>query len=338
MPAFNARRVNSKREASFNTAAAATAIVAGIDTASVEWGGRTRNKRYLTGNLAQNTVFEQVSDGGTATIAGDWTIEDGVILLDSALAATTGAGTGAPYTWSFPFPVSTAPTLKTRTFEFYDGSSTNCIELNGAIVTSFQLAGVAGPDQVVTFSSDWEGCAVTAPAVTAGLSARTTTIIPTGKIKMYVDTAGGTVGTTEITSTLIGWTLACANIAHLKRFQSGTLSPTTYGGDVPDVTLTTQVEVNATSYAWVDANLTPGAVRLLQIGSTNAATTNKGLVIKGPFDPVIIAPVFAEDRDGNSVLSITWKLRLDTSTTNGGFTNSLGGIYVTSTTNAFADA
>ena len=51
MPAFNTRKVQSKRETALTSASAATAILAGIDAASIEWGTRTRQKKYLTGNL-----------------------------------------------------------------------------------------------------------------------------------------------------------------------------------------------------------------------------------------------------------------------------------------------
>lgn len=340
MPAFAARKVATRRESSFNQTNATInntngAIINGITSATIEWADRSKQKRYLTGNLVPATVFEQMAEGAKLQIAGDMTIEDVVMLLDSAVVATTGAGTSAPYTWSFPFPVSSAPSLKTRTIEIHDGSSSTGYMARGALVTSFQLAGTAGMDNVVTFTSTWDACKVEAstPSIT---NTRTFTRLPTGKIALYVDTAGGTIGTTAADATLIGWTLAVSNLAHLKRFQSGSLQPSAYGVNVPDITLTTQVEVNSTSYGWINANLTPGAVRLLQISGTS--TTNKALAIKGPFDPITIAPVFGEDRDGNAIVSITWKPRLDDSTTNGGYTNSLGGIYVTSTTNAHPDA
>jgi hypothetical protein len=339
MPAFNTRRVHSKRETALTSASAATAILAGVDAASIEWGERTRTKKYLTGNLNPADIFQQVSDGAKITISGDLSIEDGPILIDSGLVAgTSGASAGGVYTFSGAFPLSAAATVTPRTMEFWDGSHTNAYEANGCIITGFQLAGVAGVDQVVTFSANWEACAVASTAVTALTTIRTPTTIPTGKVAFYLDTAGATAGAapTASTGTLVGWTLAVANVVHLKKFQDGSLSPTAYGGDTPDITLTTQLEVNTTSRAFIDANLTPGAIRALQIIGT--ASTSNSFTIKGPFDPVSVSPVFTEDRDGNSIVSITWKPRLDTSTTNGAYTNSLGGFYIGRTsTSAHSD-
>ena len=82
MPAFNTRKVQSKRETALTSASAATAILAGIDAASIEWGGRTRQKKYLTGNLNPADLFQQTSDGAKIKISGDLSIEDGPILID----------------------------------------------------------------------------------------------------------------------------------------------------------------------------------------------------------------------------------------------------------------
>lgn len=340
MPAFNTRRVHSKRETALTSASAATAILAGIDAASIEWGERVRRKKYLTGNLNPSDIFQQTSDGAKITISGDLSIEDGPILIDSGLVAgTSGASAGGVYTFPGAFPLSSAATVTPRTLEFYDGADTNCYEANGCVITGFQLAGNAGVDQVVTFSSNWESCTVAKTAVTSLTTIRTPTTIPTGKVAFYSDTAGVTSGYTPTasTGTLVGWTLSVANAVHLKKFQDGSLSPTAAGGDVADITLTTQLEVNATSRAYVDANLTPGAIKALQIVGT--ASTSNSFTIKGPFDPVSVSPLFTEDRDGNSIVSITWKPRLDTSTTNGAFTNSLGGFYIGRTsTSAHPDA
>lgn len=340
MPAFNTRRVHSKRETALTSASAATAILAGIDAASIEWGERVRRKKYLTGNLNPSDIFQQTSDGAKITISGDLSIEDGPILIDSGLVAgTSGASAGGVYTFSGAFPLSSAATVTPRTLEFYDGADTNCYEANGCVITGFQLAGNAGVDQVVTFSANWESCTVAATTVTALTTVRTPTTIPTGKVAFYSDTAGVTSGYTPTAATgvLVGWTLAVANAVHLKKFQDGSLSPTAMGGDVADITLTTQLEVSTTERAYVAANLTPGAIKALQIVGT--ASTSNSFTIKGPFDPVSVSPLFTEDRDGNSIVSITWKPRLDTSTTNGAFTNSLGGFYIGRTsTSAHPDA
>ena len=341
MPAFNTRKVQSKRETALTSASAATAILAGIDAASIEWGGRTRQKKYLTGNLNPADLFQQTSDGAKIKISGDLSIEDGPILIDSGIVAgTSGASAGGVYTFSGAWPLATTSTGMTpRTMEFHDGSDTNCYEANGCIITGFQLAGNSGVDQVVTFSADWEACAVAVTTVTPLTTVRTPTTIPTGKVAFYSDTAGVTSGYTPTAATgvLVGWTLSVANIAHLKKFQDGSLSPTAQGYDTPDITLTTQLEVSTTERAYVAANLTPGAIKALQIVGT--ASTSNSFTIKGPFDPVSVSPVFTEDRDGNSIVSITWKPRLDTSTTNGAFTNSLGGFYIGRTsTSAHPDA
>jgi hypothetical protein len=219
MPAFNTRKVQSKRETALTSASAATAILAGIDAASIEWGSRTRQKKYLTGNLNPADLFQQTSDGAKIKISGDLSIEDGPILIDSGLVAgTSGASAGGVYTFSGAFPLSAAATVTPRTLEFYDGADTNCYEANGCIITGFQLAGNSGVDQVVTFSADWESCTVAQTTVTSLSTVRTPTTIPTGKVAFYSDTAGVTSGytPTAATGTLVGWTLSVGNVVHLR--------------------------------------------------------------------------------------------------------------------------
>ena len=136
MPAFNTRKVQSKRETALTSASAATAILAGIDAASIEWGERVRQKKYLTGSLNPADIFQQTSDGAKITISGDLSIEDGPILIDSGLVAgTSGASAGGVYTFSGAFPLASSATVTPRTLEFYDGADTTCYEANGCIVT-----------------------------------------------------------------------------------------------------------------------------------------------------------------------------------------------------------
>ena len=120
MPAFNTRKVQSKRETALTSASAATAILAGIDAASIEWGSRTRQKKYLTGNLNPADLFQQTSDGAKIKISGDLSIEDGPILIDSGIVAgTSGASAGGVYTFSGAWPLATTSTGMTpRTLEF----------------------------------------------------------------------------------------------------------------------------------------------------------------------------------------------------------------------------
>ena len=121
MPAFNTRKVQSKRETALTSASAATAILAGIDAASIEWGGRNRQKKYLTGNLNPADLFQQTSDGAKIKISGDLSIEDGPILIDSGLVAgTSGASAGGVYV-QVPMPTGSSNT-----------TSTNCIAEAGA--------------------------------------------------------------------------------------------------------------------------------------------------------------------------------------------------------------
>ena len=112
-----------------------------------------------------------------------------------------GAGSGYIYTHAFPGLAAT--TLYTYTIEGFDNNQ--CYEAEYCFAESFKLTG-AGKEPV-RVSASLTGRQVSKATLTAGLSLVAVEDILAQKTKLYIDAIGGTIGTTQKTSTLLGWEL-----------------------------------------------------------------------------------------------------------------------------------
>lgn len=306
MPAFAQRRVHSGKETTFGTAVAATAILNGVESITPKFDAATRKQvKYLDGTLNPANALIQTGEGGGFSMNQVFTFEDNMSVFTSALLSTTPTA-GPPKVWTFPFPYASAPTLQTRTFEFYDGTGTS-YRADSSLCTSFTLAAQAGASNLVTLNSEWESVKLSKQTVTSLSTIRSATYLPTGYGTLYLDALGGTIGTTVKADTLIDWSLTFSGLTHMKRFQSGSLSPTSYAADtIPTIELDTRLEFNATGVSAIDAYLgTTG--KLIQIKST--LNSNAILVVEGAFHPV--EATVLDDRDGNTVCSVKWRAFYD---------------------------
>jgi hypothetical protein len=143
MPAFAQRRVHSGKETTFGTAVAATAILNGVESITPKFDAATRKQvKYLDGTLNPANALIQTGEGGGFSMNQVFTFEDNMSVFTSALLSTTPTA-GPPKVWTFPFPYASAPTLQTRTFEFYDGTGTS-YRADSSLCKSFTLAAQAG--------------------------------------------------------------------------------------------------------------------------------------------------------------------------------------------------
>lgn len=306
MPAFAQRRVHSGKETTFGTAVPATAILMGVESITPKFDSSLRSQRkYLDGTLNPANTLVQTGEGGGFSMTQAFSFEDCMCVLCSALVSTTPAA-GPPKVWTFPFPYASAPTLQSRTFEFYDGTGTS-YRADSSIVKSFTLGSQVGGANLVTLASEWESIKLSKQTVTSLSTLRTPTLLPTGYGALYIDALGGTMGSTVKADTLIDWSLSFSGLAHMKRFQSGGLGPTTYAADgVPTIELDTRLEFNSTGVGAID-NYLATTGKLIQIKST--VSSNYILTVEGAFHPV--EATVLDDRDGNTVCSVKWRAFYD---------------------------
>lgn len=299
------RKVQIGRESTWGTQVAAAAILSGITDFSFNPGVTVALKKYLDGSLDPAKKSSVTRKEPTAKISGDVTPEDLIYLLDSSVKGSvtpTGAG---PYVYVFPFPTTADPAIRSRSWEFYDGSQ--CWTLDGGIVNKITFKGADGADNV-TFDADLIGKQCAPDTVTGALSARAFTLLPASSNAIYIDAAGATVGATALTGTLIDWEWSFEMGHHAKFFMDGGLVATGKGIGSPKVMLKATLEYNASAHTQL-TNYVAGTQQLLRIRATNPS----GYMVDWDMGGVItsIDDIYG-DRDGNTTVAVTAEAVTDT--------------------------
>lgn len=299
------RKIQFGVESTWGTGVAAAAVMSGVSEFTFNPGITTALKRYLSGSFAPAQTSALVRQEPTAKISGDVTPEDIVYLLDSCVKGSVSPSGAGPYVYAFPFPLTSNGAIRSRTFEFYDGSQE--WELAGGLVNKLTFKGADGGDNV-TYDAELIGKAATASTITGALSARAFTTFPVQSCALYIDNAASTIGSTAITGTLIDWEYSIDMGLHTKFFQDGTTTATTWGYGTPKVLLKTTLEYNNSSHTELTAHLaaTPKLLRVKLNGASSAAMT---------LDMGGVATAMGDlygDRDGNTTVEVTYEARLDT--------------------------
>lgn len=307
----NLRVVQLGVETTWGTNVAATAKFMGVTDFNFKPAVTNTQRRYLEGAYTPVQKVVQTDKRGQAMIAGDFSFEDMPMVLQSAITGTTaGTGAGTDKTWTFTFPTSSVTAFKSHTLEFYDG--TQEWEMGGSIVSSFSLSGEAAPDGVVQFTSNWIGKEITSSTVTGALSTHTFEPLAASVCQLWIDDLGGTIGSTASTATLISWNFDYASNVHLKKFQDGAITTSTFGYGLPDATLQLTLEYNANGDTEIDKFVagTGRLVRIKGLGTLLTGVIYKTLQIDMAGDIVDIAELWG-DRDGNTIAVVTLKPRYD---------------------------
>lgn len=127
-----------------------------------------------------------------------WLLQAGVEAQQTGVA--DGAGSGKIYTHDFP--LTTLNTIKTLTVEA--GNNQKAFEMEYAFVPEFSVQGE--PDALVMMSGMFTGRQKTATTFTA-LSVAAVHEFPFNQSSLYLDAIGGTIGSTQISCALLGFTI-----------------------------------------------------------------------------------------------------------------------------------
>lgn len=317
------RKIQIGRESTWGAQVAAAAILSGITDFTFNPGVTVANKKYLDGSFDPAKQSSVTRKEPTAKISGDVTPEDLIYFLDSSVKGTvtpTGAG---PYVYTFAFPTTADPAIRSRSWELYDGSQ--CWTLDGGIVNKIAFKGVDGADNI-TFDAELIGKQCAPDTVTGSLSARAFTLLPSTSCALYIDAAAGTIGSTQISSTLIDWEWSFEMGHHTKFFQDGGLTATGKGIGSPKVMLKAKFEYNASAHTQL-TNYIAGTRQLFRIIGTNPSSYSVAWDMAGAITSMDDA---FGDRDGNTTVSISAEAVTDT----GAFAN-YAKIVVTNGVSAF---
>ncbi len=228
--------------------------------------------------------------------------------VENVVSGTTDTG-GSGKIYTYTMSTTAAQTLKTYTIE--GGDNQEVEEMEYSFVESFNLTGSSS--EAVMMGAEWKGRQVTVSGFTTTATLPAVEEILFNKAVLYIDTAGGTIGTTTKSNTLLGFDLAVTTGVVPVFAGDGQLYFSFTKIAEPEVTLGVTFEHDATSaaekVAW-RAN-TARQVRLKINGSalTTAGSgyTYKTLIVDlagkwETFDKI-------DEQDGNDIVTGTLRAR-----------------------------
>jgi len=256
------------RESTAGTAVAATKIWRGTgtleDTREIrrpdeDVGYLSRVDRSYTANLGGRLSLDSV----------EATFEQLPVLLSCAVAEDTAGvadSTGSGYIYTFTAPTTSAATLTTLTWE--GGDSQAVEEMEYGYPERVRIQG--SPGDALMMSADFVGRQVSTSSFTKSLSLDAVEEIVFSKGALYIDDVTGTIGGSEVSSTLLGVDIDYGTGIVAKRAANGKLYFDFVTQTGPDITVQLTYEHNASAVtekaAWRAE--TPRQIRLQWTGST----------------------------------------------------------------------
>lgn len=306
------RKVQFGRETTAGTAVAATTRWRGIGTLQNNQvvvfpeedvgilAGTDRT--YIPEKAASITL-----DSVPATFEQFPHIEEAGIETDSP--AADGAGSG--YIYQYDFPTTAANTSKTYTIE--GGDNQQAEEMEYAFIKSFTLSGAGREAWMI--SSEWVGRQVTKTTFTAVGSAPIPTVeeMLFNKTKLYIDAADGTIGTTQVSATLINAEVTVTTGWKEVYTADGNLYFDFIKNTAPEVLLNVTFEHNASCITEKDAWIAETA-RMIQIKIEGSEFTTAGTAYTYKTQLINLAGKWESfdkigEEDGNDIVTGTFRAR-----------------------------
>lgn len=176
-----------------------------------------RVHRFAVGSRenVRNFTLGPVVVGGTLVqpLSASEIIE---LLLLGIKGGVTPTGAGTAKLWTFVPGTS----LESATIEWTDGA--NAWEAGGCYVNKLRFTGNVRETSMV--EAEIFGMNMSSTTMTGSLVARTPSVIEGWETKMYIDSFGGTAGSTQVTGTLINWEVEIDNQLGRKYFAANTQS------------------------------------------------------------------------------------------------------------------
>lgn len=290
------------KETTWGTPVTATARLMGVQAGSfIRAANRSEIYPDVRGSLqpAYLAGLEQIAGEGKLELLA--TFEDICYIFDNAFGEATPTGTG-PYVRTYAAPIASVPTPRVLTVVHGSSQSgAGIYKLEGGLVNTVSIKGATGKPTMV--SCDLIGQTVTTGSLTA-LSDRTVEVLMGQPWLVYLDAVGGTIGSTQLTTTAVAFELSW-NLNRVLVWSMDSLTPDMYEHNPwTDVKLGLTLRFNSSSKTEVDAIVAQSAVyqkqvRLSQTSGTKVCQLNFAGTLKEP-------PQTFEDEDG--VLTVTLEM------------------------------
>jgi hypothetical protein len=313
-----AEGIVSLRKTQFGPEATAGTAVAATSVQRLLSNGAKNDSpvEFINENIG---YLPQVNRTAQPKLAASIAFEDSPLTFEQAMypfsagiktvsAVADGAGSGKIWTYAFP---TTAPnSIKTWTIEY--GDNIQAREMEYSFCESFAISFNAG--EVVNISSNWIGRQWTNTTFTGALSAPTVEELLTSKGKLYIDAVGGTIGTTQVTNTLLSGTLNVMTGWKPVWTADGNLYFSFAKNTQPEITLDLTYEHNTSAETEYSA-FVAGTPRQMQLSFVGSALTSAGTFTTKILS-INLAGTYETwdafgDQDGNNTVSCTFRAAYD---------------------------
>lgn len=312
MTATMTRYIQLGRETTAGTQRAATTIWSGMAN-SIE---DLRVINYVTehrGRISPSLKpYSPKLEAGLSIPATEATFEQVQHVFEAGIKAVTAAadGSGSGKVYAYPLPTtSTVPAAKTYTLEA--GDAQQCHYMAYGHVTDFTLSGASG--EALKVASTWRGREKLTMTKTAGLAVPTVNeVIQFGNGKIYLDTPTTAFGTTQKTSTLVGFTLKVTTGLQAKWMADGALTFSAVFNDPPGATLDVSFEYDASAVA-EEAAYRAQTTRYLRLKFDGTTLTTAGTTYSKKALVIDVAGVWDKfpplgDKDANDIITGTLRV------------------------------
>lgn len=226
---------------------------------------------------------------------------------------TTGTADGAGTDKIYDYVMPTTQQQLPKTFTIQGGDDNQAEQMEYSFVDTITLTGNAG--EALMMGATWVGREVTNATKTAGIALPTVEDILFSKGSLYIDNAGGTIGATQVTQTLISMSLSIKTGITPVWTADGNLYFTFIKGVVPEVTLSLTYEHNASAVA-EKTNWRNQTARLIQLKFLGNANTTAGTSYGNHTLVVNLAGKYETwskigDNNGNDIVTATFRARYD---------------------------
>jgi len=258
------------------------------------------------GSLAANTRAVVVGEDANLSFEGDCTFEQLIYLLEMGILAN-GSPTGeGPYVWEYKHDLTAQSTPKSFTFQYGDDEAQ--YDVAYVVAKSLQISGKMNAP--MTMKAEMFGRNLEATVwnpVVGALASQTVETMLGNKMRLYIDAAGGTIGSTEKSATIISmdWKLDTGYLPKMRGSANNFF--TALGQKKPQLTVDIRAEFNSDMEAEA-AIARAGTRRLFRLAVAGAGTSALQLDWSGVYD--VFGPL--ENEEGIDVVKFTTSLQLDT--------------------------
>lgn len=239
------------------------------------------------------------------------TFEQVLHLLEMGVKTATTATTGGGVQYAYAFPTTSANTIKTYTVE--GGDNQQETQFLYGFCPSFSLSGSAG--EAVMMSGSIVGRQVATGTYTTNPTMPSPEEILFGKGVLYIDTAGGTIGTTQQTSTFLSFSLDVDTGWRAVYTGDGQIYFTFVKNVGPEITMDVEFE-HDTFATTALAAWRAETGQLVRVQFTGATLTTTGTTYTTKTLRIDLAGSWESfdkigERDGNDVVTGTFRSRYD---------------------------